>query len=483
MIKKLLLVIGTLSYTMFLHAQGINKSPNKQVIISGFIDNSFLKSQKEEVRVNFYNEFNENLIANSDLLITPIVKSRFSVQAQCNSEVAYFNIENWPTMSLYQNIFLVQSGDSLCLNMVSEKEIYFSGKGSAKLNYQLWFAKFRNTFFKSFSKNDTSVISFNRLKAAKMISTALDSLDKIKETMNEDTYNLLRTNTVSAIKWECLSAMTAFIDSNDPAYINALQKEVFKLYQDQRGLTIINTLILDHSFLYVRYLYELSRINTTLSTKNLRSDLTSIYNSIKRDFTGLTRDKLLVQCFLNQSISEKDITKLLEDALSIIKDPSGQKILESRFLARKSGASAFKFDLEGINGEKIQLDQFIGKIVVIDSWFLGCPGCIGLARELESIIAHFKKRKDVVFLGVNVDKEHDKFIAGVKSGKYTSSQTINAYTNGLGYLHPMLKYYQYKSYPNLLLIDKNGKIIYADPPRPLTGPNKDFFIRLIEENL
>lgn len=483
MIKKLLLVIGALSYTMFLHTQEINKSPNKQVIISGFIDNSFLKSQNEEVRVNFYNEFNENLIANSDLLITPIVKNRFSVQAQCSSEVAYFNIENWPTMSLYQNVFLVQLGDSLCLNMVSEKEIYFSGKGSAKLNYQLWFAKFRNTFFKSFSKNDTSIIEYNRLTASIMINTALDSLGRIKETMNEDTYHALRLNTISAIKLEGLWSLTSFIDSNNPTYIKAIEKEVSRSYQDQRGFVITDSILLDNSFLYVRYLFELSKVNIALAEKNTHPSLKSLYNGIMKDFSGTTRDKLIVQCFLNHSEMESDVSALLADALKTMTDPFSKTVLNNRFLATKPGTKAFNFELEGLHGESVKLSDFSGKVLIMDTWFLGCAGCLGMATELEPIIAYFRKHKDVVFLGVNVDKEKERFITGVKSGKYTSPRTINAYTNGQGNVHPMIKHYQYRGFPNLLLIDKEGKVIYADPLRPLTGKNKEFFINMIEKNL
>lgn len=69
---------------------------------------------------------------------------------------------------------------------------------------------------------------------------------------------------------------------------------------------------------------------------------------------------------------------------------------------------------------------------------------------------------------------------GLKKGIYSSANDINLSTNGLGYKHPIIEFYHYEGFPQLLLIDKKGNIISSNPLRPIddtTLSNFDHFIQ------
>lgn len=480
---KLLSLVFLFQSSLFFNGYSLPIKKRSTITISGNISEYIASNSDNNVEISFYEKFNENFILDGEHIKSDIKNNKFKVTIGMYSETGYYSIKNWPIMGLYQNVFLIQSNDSLCLNIKSERDFFFTGRGADKMNYQLWFANQMDAWFKSFrSINDVEKISYNRNKASAMIRNSMDYLSRIKDSMDERTYKLLEVNTISSIRWNCLLDMMSFVSSNDKIYLSALKKEITDLYKSSLDFTITDDFILQNSFLYVRYLFDLSKANAILTTNSSKSNFELFYNLLNKDFKGVLRDKLVLNCVLDLNTKEQSSIDSLPQIIKTVKDKISVEIIKARIQSRMSGAKAFDFTLESIGGEMVRLQDFKGKIIVMDTWFLGCPGCLNLAKEMKPIIEHFRNNKDVVFIGVNVDEDRNKFIAGVKNGVYTSDQTINLYTSGLGYRHPMLKFYQYRSYPNLLLIDKDGFVITSNPVRPLIGENMKDFIKLIEKH-
>ena len=84
-----------------------------------------------------------------------------------------------------------------------------------------------------------------------------------------------------------------------------------------------------------------------------------------------------------------------------------------------------------------------------------------------------------------MDKDKSVWAKSILSGKYTSSETINLYTNGFGRSHPFIQNYNFKAYPSQILIGKNGELITSSPPRPDAPDPSNYrgFIDIIETNL
>lgn len=71
------------------------------------------------------------------------------------------------------------------------------------------------------------------------------------------------------------------------------------------------------------------------------------------------------------------------------------------------------FTAVDINGNRVELSAFKGKVVVINLWFINCPNCLDEIKKLNDIVEDYKGRSDVVFLGLANNKKPDlvKFLA------------------------------------------------------------------------
>ncbi|HVE59053.1 MAG TPA: TlpA disulfide reductase family protein [Pyrinomonadaceae bacterium] len=62
--------------------------------------------------------------------------------------------------------------------------------------------------------------------------------------------------------------------------------------------------------------------------------------------------------------------------------------------------------LTAIDGKQVNTQDFRGKIVVYNLWFVGCPPCMEEIPKLNEIVDEFQG-KDVVFLGVSSSSKND----------------------------------------------------------------------------
>jgi len=62
--------------------------------------------------------------------------------------------------------------------------------------------------------------------------------------------------------------------------------------------------------------------------------------------------------------------------------------------------------LTDMKGNKVKISDFIGKVVVINFWFIACKPCTMEMPELNHLVTEFNG-KDVVFLGVALDEAKD----------------------------------------------------------------------------
>ena len=78
----------------------------------------------------------------------------------------------------------------------------------------------------------------------------------------------------------------------------------------------------------------------------------------------------------------------------------------------------------------------------------------------------FRKNKSVQFLSINIDNSEKWWKIGLESGKYSIPGSIHLSLCPLGKNHPLLKFYNYYEFPQLLIIDKKGQTTSVYPPDP-----------------
>ncbi|MFT3823528.1 MAG: TlpA disulfide reductase family protein [Chitinophagaceae bacterium] len=129
--------------------------------------------------------------------------------------------------------------------------------------------------------------------------------------------------------------------------------------------------------------------------------------------------------------------------------------------AAKPGQAAINFTYPDIDGKKVSLTDFKGKVVLVDVWATWCGPC-----KVE--IPHLKKMeeemrdKDVVFMSVSVDENKDL----QKWKDYVGNESLKGVQLFASGWSDIARNYEIKAIPRFMVFDKKGNIVTIDGPRP-----------------
>ncbi len=120
------------------------------------------------------------------------------------------------------------------------------------------------------------------------------------------------------------------------------------------------------------------------------------------------------------------------------------------------GVQAPSFTLPSIDGKKIKLKKYKGKIVLIDFWASWCGPCKEEMPHIRAIHEEFKD-KDVVVISISSDRNLDDWKKAVKDMKMDWLQLSSKGST-------VSKEYGVQGIPHVILIDEKGEI-YANKLR------------------
>ena len=131
----------------------------------------------------------------------------------------------------------------------------------------------------------------------------------------------------------------------------------------------------------------------------------------------------------------------------------------------KGKATDFKFADK--NGKEIALSDFKGKVVYVDVWATWCGPCKKELPYLKKLEAEYQDNKNIVFIGVSVDRSKDKqkWLDFLTAEQLPGIQIFA----GDDANDTLMKPYKISGIPRFILVAKNGKLIFADAPRPSSG--------------
>jgi thiol-disulfide isomerase/thioredoxin len=118
----------------------------------------------------------------------------------------------------------------------------------------------------------------------------------------------------------------------------------------------------------------------------------------------------------------------------------------ARLRAKVVGRPAAKFLVDDVDGHPHSLADFKGKVVILDFWFRGCPGCMLAMPQLKQLEADFRDQPVAIF------------------GMYAGANDADArfIIERIGFTYPTLKAqslldkYGICSFPTLVIIDQQG---------------------------
>lgn len=124
------------------------------------------------------------------------------------------------------------------------------------------------------------------------------------------------------------------------------------------------------------------------------------------------------------------------------------------------GKLAPDFEFTNLEGHKMKLSDLRGKVVYLDFWASWCGPCKGEMPHAKKMKEHFAG-KDVVFLYVSIDEKEAAWKKGIEAMDISGLHTR---TSGWG--GDLAKQYRISSVPAYFLIDKQGKFVFKQTPRP-----------------
>ncbi len=217
---------------------------------------------------------------------------------------------------------------------------------------------------------------------------------------------------------------------------------------------------------YIEFLYR--RCQQQLVLKNEEGySMNELYNLLSEQYAGFIRDRVLTSYLLrgHTGIDNKEYQTCLQKAIMVNGSPVYRGYLKQQLERTTIGAPAYNFSLPGIDGKLVSLSELKGKVILVDFWFTGCSACKVLAESLEKNVIPGFSSSEVAFVSICLDKDKSQWLNSLKKGGYSSEASINLFTEGLAFEHPIVKHYNIEGCPALLLIDKKSKIISVSPPR------------------
>ena len=117
---------------------------------------------------------------------------------------------------------------------------------------------------------------------------------------------------------------------------------------------------------------------------------------------------------------------------------------------------AIPFDLATLSGERVQLEEFRGRILLLDFWATWCPPCVIEIPELNAFYASERDR-GVALLAISVDEE--------------DRETIDAWVREKGVEYPvalgsesLARRYGAHAYPFHVLVGPEGHVLEVLEP-------------------
>jgi thiol-disulfide isomerase/thioredoxin len=343
-----------------------------------------------------------------------------------------------PTRSLYAE----EGAEEYYGKYINQYLLHFTGKGSAKYSWQ--FIEKRNKYL---DKNGL-----------------LNLLEEYKQHISSTSYDIFRANILGYYYWGELRGISSKVKSARAKTEPFDSVDIVKQLKRFDSVKFQEKTI-SYSYKYQEYLLDKYTFDAVLYMKK---DPLYVFNKIQQSKTVELKDKLMLTYVVSKFITP--ISGLVPLALKRIKNPEYREIVLEYNNILKPGALAANFSLPDVNGNLVSLNEFKGKVVLMDFWYTGCPGCILYYQHvLKAVEDKFKDNKDVVFITISIDKNVEKWGKGIQTSSdaknteiYTSGHAINLWTNGMGADHPVIADYKVASYPRPILIDRDGKIFSSD---------------------
>jgi thiol-disulfide isomerase/thioredoxin len=214
--------------------------------------------------------------------------------------------------------------------------------------------------------------------------------------------------------------------------------------------------------------FEIPKAAFNQAKNGIKIDYTKAFDVAENKANGLIRDFLLTYCL--EQMHENESKKMVE----LFHKKWAQSVLNKRFHNRinmlyipvkavKAGSDQLLTNSNHITNYDSLISSYKGKFIYMDFWASWCMPCRAEMPDSRLIQQKYKD-KNIVFLYISIDKNPIKWRDAAKEEK------LEVYSNSFLLLNSsestILKKFRIETIPRYVLIDAEGKIIYANAPGP-----------------
>jgi len=429
----------------------------------------------------------------------PVQNGRFAFEIKTAGKPVHFYM--YSKKAIFNYLGFAEQGDSVTIDAAQLHDLKFSGTHAARFECV---DKLRNSL-RDFSMHHS--VRINNLKIANkqrsqeidiqddkfsdtLAGLSLEILNKYKNKISKADYQLLqlkimtgKANTQCAVFWNNWKEANTYPDSLERR--QQLVDYYNKIEDPGKGCA---SYYKENVFEYIEYAIQKAKIELKIAAKNQQpAPLEAVFKKLM-SYPVPLRDVLVAAYLTHTRLNHNgsDYRACLQEALDFVQLPEYHGLLlqlKATSQAKLKGTPYFNFSLENDKGKMVTLNDLRGKAVFIDYWFTGCTACVFLNRKKPEIIEAFKEEPDMVFVSINVDNDKKVWLESIATGDYACDEDMLLYTNGQGLEHPLIKYYMYNGFPEVVVLDREGKIFSAIPPRPGTKESNNELIAMLKEVL
>jgi len=486
-VVKPIILLGIITLLQLIACkEAVSDTPiNRDIVIYGTLGEKVKASDREKIEEKVY-VLSQLRTYYTQRCKVEFENNNFNIRIKPKGDFSFVSLRSFPSKILKKGSFLIVPGDSIHIDILDSEKCIIRSNNPQLLECQLDLMEVKNIseYTNLIAENSSAISKLSGYKDA-AFNRYEEIFSHYKGKVAPEALNLLKIHYQTQQNEIFMFLMNgyALFSNND-----TLQNEAkIRFIKDFEKLEVISdTLQIRYSINYASYLLRFIRnyhdLISPLADQEQR--FAKIYNSVDKNYQGLLREKLLTVLSIRYMKSSKDSYTYLSRSYASVKDSDYREILTAIKEAKKSGKKVFPFALPDVNGKVYTPEDFKGKVVVCKLWFTGCGGCTYLHKVLKPWKLKYKDNKEVEFISINVNNKKEQWEKGLQSGIYCSPDEINLSTFGEGFDHPMLEYYNFVGYPQVLVFDKNGNLISANPA---VGANyevlKSELDKMILENL
>lgn len=432
----------------------------------------------DEVTFIYWDEvFSETLLSFTPehKITVPVRDGYFDFEMQIDRPWVYmgfawnYDLSGSPNYS-HTYLYIAEANDDVFVKIDSSEGRYilnFQGNGAAKynaisnisLNSTLLSTSWHKENNKKYDANNFKEFQIERgLKAKKYLTEEqLKVLGKYKAKVNNNIYDQYQINIFAAQYRNMCIGLSNTLSQKNVSYdevwvaVNQAVLEIQKITsQFEKQL---NPQVLSNSPQYIDFKRSLAMLNARLHNIPLEVVLSA---PEQPDIM----DKCLTSYIIAGStrIEPHRRDSILQFADNVLQNPFCIQMLKKFTDRSRISQNVNDFSLPDIDDKIVNLSDFRGKIVFVDFWYAGCGACSAYYQEvLKEVEEKYRESKDVVFITISIDKDKRRWLKGIESGSYTSSEVINLRCPE-GINTPVIQHFAVMSFPRPLLIDRDGKI-------------------------